>query len=443
MVSVDDPTHQQQQQSIVSSCSSTKIQRQVGRSMRTIRSTIFQNPDHSYIGGGGGDSGEILTESVMDFRLTELVMNSNKKKDTTDFDFLNISQAFSDFSACSSDISGELQRLACQETIETTDPWYGYLQRERHSAEIVSEIVSSTDNNLEQAVQICIDGLNSESIALKRSSAEKLRLLAKNRSENRALIGESGAIQALVPLLKCSSDPWTQEHAVTALLNLSLHEGNKALITESGAIKPLVYVLKTGTETSKQNAACALLSLALIDDNIKNSIGVCGAIPPLVSLLLTRSNRGKKDALTTLYKLCSVKQNKERAVNAGVVKPLLEFVSEQTSGLAEKAMVVLSSLACVEEGREAIVDEGGISILVEAIEYGSVKRKEFAVVTILQLCVDDVTNRGLLVREGVIPPLVALSQSGTARAKEKPVGFVELVPQSKSSYVAFIKLASL
>ncbi|KAI3836740.1 hypothetical protein MKX03_006038 [Papaver bracteatum] len=444
MVSVEDPNHHHQQQgsTIVSSssCSSTKIQRQVGRSMRTIRSTIFQNDDdhhhqHSYIiGGGGGDSGEILTESVMDFRLHELVLNSNKKKDTSiDFDFLNISQAFSDFSACSSDISGELQRLACfstttaqevidslhnsQEIIETTDPWYGYLQRERHSSEIVSEIVSSTDN-LEQAVQICIEGLNSDSLALKRSSAEKLRLLAKNRSENRALIGESGAIQALVPLLRCSSDPWTQEHAVTALLNLSLHEGNKTLITESGAIKPLVYVLKTGTETSKQNAACALLSLALIEDN-KNSIGVCGAIPPLVSLLLTGSNRGKKDALTTLYKLCSMKQNKERAVSAGAVKPLLEFVSEQTSGLAEKAMVVLSSLACVEEGREAIVDEGGISILVEAIEYGSVKRKEFAVVTILQLCVDDVRNRGLLVREGVIPPLVALSQSGTARAKEK------------------------
>ncbi|KAK2980988.1 hypothetical protein RJ640_023314 [Escallonia rubra] len=121
-------------------------------------------------------------------------------------------------------------------------------------------------------VKICIvDGLQSPSVAIKRSAAAKLRLLAKNRSDNCALIGESGAIPTLTPLLRCS-DPLTQEHAVTALLNLSLHEVNKPLIANAGAIKSLIYVLKTGTETSKQNAACALLSLALINEN-KASIG--------------------------------------------------------------------------------------------------------------------------------------------------------------------------
>ena len=64
---------------------------------------------------------------------------------------------------------------------------------------------------------------------------------------------ESGAVAALIPLLWCS-DSWTQEHAVTALLNLSLLEENKALITNAGAVKSLIYVLKRGTETSKQNA---------------------------------------------------------------------------------------------------------------------------------------------------------------------------------------------
>ncbi|OVA03827.1 Armadillo [Macleaya cordata] len=433
MVSVDD-SHSNQLPSTQNLCTSSRIQRPVGRSMRTIRSNLFQNDHscsfHSQIAGDSGRFSENLTESVVDFRLRELALVNNNKslKPTSDSEFLDLSQAFSDFSACSSDISGELQRLACFPASENdlqnneasnleidADPWFGFLQRENHHSADILESIST--ENLEQAVQICIEGLHSESVALKRSSAEKLRLLAKNRSENRALIGESSAIPALVPLLRCA-DPWTQEHAVTALLNLSLHEGNKTLITDSGAIKPLVYVLKTGTEASKQNAACALLSLSLIDDN-KISIGVCGAIPPLVSLLLNGSNRGKKDALTTLYKLCSMKQNKEKAVNAGAVKPLLEFVSEQRSGLAEKAMVVLSSLAGVEEGKTAIVEEGGIPVLVEAIEYGSVKRKEFAVVTLLQLCTDSAKNRGLLVREGVIPPLVALSQSGTARAKEK------------------------
>ncbi|GMP62275.1 hypothetical protein CsSME_00024433 [Camellia sinensis var. sinensis] len=39
--------------------------------------------------------------------------------------------------------------------------------------------------------------------------------------------------------------------------------------------------------------------------------------------------------------------------------------------------------------------------------------------TLLQLCGESVRNRGLLVREGEIPPLAALAQTGTAKAKHK------------------------
>lgn len=411
-----------------SSLSSTRIQRSLGRSMRTIRSNFYKT-DHSYsFPGSTADKSvsENLTDSVIDMRLGELAArpsNSAKSSSSSSDEFLDLSQAFSEYSACSSDISGELQRLATIPISEIKsdpnpepeiEPCTGFLERETFSTEII-ECISPED--LQPTVKICIDGLQSPSIAVKRSAAAKLRLLAKNRSDNRALIGESGAVPALIPLLKCT-DPWTQEHAVTALLNLSLHEENKPLITNAGAIKSLIYVLKTGTEVSKQNAACALLNLSLIDDN-KMSIGACGAIPPLVSLLINGSNRGKKDALTTLYKLCSVKVNKERAVKAGAVRPLVGLVAEQGIGMAEKATVVLSSLAVIEEGREGIVEEGGIPALVEAIEDGSVKGKEFAVLTLLQLCGDSVRNRGLLVREGGIPPLAALSQTGTAKAKHK------------------------
>ncbi|GMP75774.1 hypothetical protein CsSME_00032744 [Camellia sinensis var. sinensis] len=398
-----------------SSLSSTRIQRSLGRSMRTIRSNFYKT-DHSYSFPGSTvdkSVSENLTDSVIDMRLGELAArpsNSAKSSSSSSDEFLDLSQAFSEYSACSSDISGELQRLATIPISEIKpdpnpepeiEPCTGFLERETFSTEIIESI---SPEDLQPTVKICIDGLQSP-------------LLAKNRSDNRALIGESGAVPALIPLLKCT-DPWTQEHAVTALLNLSLHEENKPLITNAGAIKSLIYVLKTGTEVSKQNAACALLNLSLIDDN-KMSIGACGAIPPLVSLLINGSNRGKKDALTTLYKLCNVKVNKERAVKAGAVRPLVGLVAEQGIGMAEKATVVLSSLAVIEEGREGIVEEGGIPALVEAIEDGSTKGKEFAVLTLLQLCGDSVRNRGLLVREGGIPPLAALSQTGTAKAKHK------------------------
>ncbi|RLN28593.1 protein spotted leaf 11-like [Panicum miliaceum] len=56
-----------------------------------------------------------------------------------------------------------------------------------------------------------------------RSAAAELRLLAKRNANNRICIAEAGAIPLLLSLLS-SSDLRTQEHAVTALLNLSIHE---------------------------------------------------------------------------------------------------------------------------------------------------------------------------------------------------------------------------
>ncbi|CAA3028510.1 U-box domain-containing 4-like [Olea europaea subsp. europaea] len=402
--------------------SSAKVPRSMGRSMRTVRPSLFQTerPDKSPAIFGN------LTDLVIDLRLDELANKSPVNMKTSCSDeidaFLDASQAISDFSACSSDISGELQLLAglpaSTDAVLNSEPkpqlLSGLLPGETFLTDIIEKI---SPEDLQPTIKLCVDGLQCSSIAARRLAAAKLKILAKNRADNRELIGESGAVPALVPLLRCS-DPWTQEQAVTALLNLSLHESNKSLITNAGAIKSLIYVLKTGTETSKQNAACALLSLALIDEN-KLSIGACGAIPPLVALLIHRSNRGKKDALTTLYKLCSVKVNKERAVSAGAIKLLVRLVEEQVTGLVEKAMVVLSSLAGIEMGREAIVEECGIAVLVETIEYGSDKGKEFAVLTLSQLCGNSARNRGLLVREGGIPPLVSLTQTGTAKAKLK------------------------
>ena len=429
-----------------SSNSNSKIWRERGRSMRTIRSNFF-SPDHDHdanppsisnphLPGPTGNSNFVsenlnLTDSAIDIRLGELASRTAKslKSSFAEDDFLldnlNLSRSFSDYSVCSSDISGELHRLAnlSNPNFDPDDfnptpdpepePCVGFLQRENFSTEIIESI---SPEDLQPTVKLCIDSLSSPSVAIKRSAAAKLRLLAKNRADNRVLIAESGAIPALVPLLKCI-DPWTQEHAVTAVLNLSLHPDNKMLIAEaSGAIKSLIYVLKTGTETSKQNAAAALMSLAMLEDT-RLTIGACGAIPPLVALLINGGARGKKDALTTLYKLCSAKLNKERAVSAGAVGPLVALVAEQA--MAEKAMVVLSSLAGIDMGRVAIVQEGGIPALVEAVEESSPKGKEFAVVTLLQLCAESVRNRALLVAEGAIPPLVALSQNGTARAKHK------------------------
>ncbi|CAI0423452.1 unnamed protein product [Linum tenue] len=78
-------------------------------------------------------------------------------------EFLDISQAFSDFSGCSSDISGELQRLAClpsprrggeEELQPEPEPCFGFLQRESFSTEIIESI---SPEDLQPMVKICVE----------------------------------------------------------------------------------------------------------------------------------------------------------------------------------------------------------------------------------------------------------------------------------------------
>ncbi|XP_042433630.1 U-box domain-containing protein 4-like isoform X1 [Zingiber officinale] len=251
-------------------------------------------------------------------------------------------------------------------------------------------------------VGACVEALGASSPELKRAATTGIRLLAKHRSNFRALIRASGSIPALVPLLK-SIAPAMQESAMTALLNLSLEEENKKPITTAGA---------------KQNAACALLSLSMIEEN-RGTIGACGAIPPLVSLLVSDSSRGKNDSLTTLYKLCSVWQNKERAISAGAVPPLVGLVGERSDGTAEKALVVLGSLAAVPEDKDAVAEAGGIPVLVEAMEIGPTAGREFVVHVLLQLAAESPHIQRFLLGEGAIPPLVELSQAAISNGNSK------------------------
>ncbi|KAM0032637.1 putative armadillo-like helical protein [Helianthus debilis subsp. tardiflorus] len=324
--------------------------------------------------------------------------------------FTDDSTAFSD---CNSDLSGEFSTTSSQ------------------SRRLLLSI--ATDNS-DELIQQLVSSLQSTSIDDQKQAAMEIRLLAKNKPENRLKIARAGAIRPLISLIS-SSDLQLQEHGVTAILNLSLCDENKEELASSGVIRPLVKALKIGTSTAKENAACALLRLSQIDEN-KSVIGRSGAIPLLVNLLETGSIRGKKDASTALYSLCSVKENKIRAVDAGIMKPLVELMADLVSNMVDKAAFVVSILVCTAEARAALVEEGGIPVLVEIVEVGSQRQKEIAVVILLQLCDESVAYRTMVAREGAIPPLVALLQSGTNRAKQKTETLIELLRRPRSGNTA-------
>lgn len=261
-----------------------------------------------------------------------------------------------------------------------------------------------------------IEDLQSQSNETQTAAAEVLRLRTKHNMENRIIVGQCGAIMPLLSLLY-SDMKITQEHAVTALLNLSINEGNKALLMEAGAIDPLIHVLQTGNDGAKENSAAALFSLSVVDNN-KAKIGRSGAVKALVDLLASGTLRGKKDAATALFNLSIFHENKARIVQAGAVK-FLVLLLDPADGMVDKAVALLANLSTIAEGRLEIAREGGIPLLVEIAESGSQRGKENAATILLQLCLHSRKFCTLVLQEGAVPPLVALSQSGTPRAKEK------------------------
>lgn len=274
----------------------------------------------------------------------------------------------------------------------------------------------SNDLTTTSHVEKLVKDLKSGSNEAQTEASAELRFLAKHNMENRIIIGQCGAIQPLLSLLQ-SNVKQTQEHAVTALLNLSINGNIKSMIAEAGAIEPLIHVLKTGNSGAKENAAAALFSLSVLEE-YRVKIGRSGAVKALVDLLGSGTLRGKKDAATALFNLSIFHENKARIIQAGAMKQLVKLLDPATE-MVDKAVALLANLSTVTEGCLGIAREGGIPLLVEVIETGSQRGKENAASVLLQLCLSSPKYCRLVLQEGAVPPLVALSQSGTPRAKEK------------------------
>ncbi|KAL8525637.1 hypothetical protein ACS0TY_015032 [Phlomoides rotata] len=250
-----------------------------------------------------------------------------------------------------------------------------------------------------------------------RNAAGEIRLLAKRNADNRVAIAEAGAIPLLVQLLS-TPDSRTQEHAVTALLNLSICEENKGSIISSGAVPGIVHVLKKGSMEARENSAATLFSLSVVDEN-KVMIGASGAIPPLVTLLSEGTQRGKKDAATALFNLCIYQGNKGKAVRAGVIPILMRLLTDPQISMVDESLAILAILSSHSEGKVAIGAAEAVPVLVDVIGNGSPRNKENAAAVLVHLCSGDPKHLVNAQELGVMGPLVDLAQNGTERGKRK------------------------
>ncbi|KAJ7957969.1 RING-type E3 ubiquitin transferase [Quillaja saponaria] len=188
----------------------------------------------------------------------------------------------------------------------------------------------SSSGDHKEEISSLVEDLSSIQLEVQRKAVTKIHMLSKDNSENRTLIANCGGIPPLVLLLSYP-DSKIQQHAVTALLNLSIDEANKKLLSREGAIPAMIEVLRNGNTEAKENSAAALFSLSMLDEN-KVTVGLADGIPPLVDLLQNGTIRGKRDAATALFNLSLNHANKAWAISAGISNALATVALGQKLG---------------------------------------------------------------------------------------------------------------
>lgn len=301
----------------------------------------------------------------------------------------------------------------------------------------LSDVVADVREQIDNWIANLEEESNAAAIT-KRNAALGLRSLTRKSSLNREYIATRGAIPAIVSVLRDTTDPETKKHAVTLLLNLSIHPNVKDEIMAAGALEPIVQVLKFGDCEARENAAAALFSLSTKSTTHKAVIGnSTDAIPALVKLLIDGTVRGKKDAASAIFDLAICYDNKAIAVRAGVIPPLVDLLIDEKQGIVDEALATLAMLATHPEGQSEISHVGALPLLIDIISDSSSQNKENAAGILLELCSSDSNNIYMSAKLGVCGPLGELCSTGTVKARRKARKLLDLQRQAQHRHGHF------
>ncbi|KAL0291471.1 UNVERIFIED_CONTAM: U-box domain-containing protein 15 [Sesamum radiatum] len=267
----------------------------------------------------------------------------------------------------------------------------------------ISDDPDIASSPLAEEISSLIQNLYFSHINVQRDAIVRIRMLSKESPDSRVLIANSGGIPPLVYLLSCT-DSESQQHIVTALLNLSLDEANKRLIAREGAIPAIIQVLRKRNARGKRKFCCSFV-------------------------------QGKKDAATALFSLVLNQANRSRAIKAGIIPPLLHLLEDKSLDMVDEALSILLLIASHPEGRNEIGQLSFIQTLVEIVRDGTPKNKECAQL-ILELGSNNSSCLLAALQYGIYDHLVEITRCGTTRAQRKANSLLHLM--SKNEHIPFV-----
>lgn len=295
-------------------------------------------------------------------------------------------------------------------------------------------------------------------------------------ADSQSIVTEEGGVPPLIERLD-DSRTIIQEQAASAIAKLSFdNQQTSSLITSTGGIKPLLNLLKTETSTLRvlQNAAHALANLAF-EPNARDEIVAEGGVSMLIKLLQGEGAQVKSFASTSLARLATDHEATQLVINeAGAIAPLVALLNgNEGEGAQQEAAGALFALADHKNNRLAITEADGIGWLVSLLgcsnpvarahAEGALVRLsietenrmliieklvdmlrnmdtsegslaiEQAAAALANLARESEENRNAIVGAEGIPPILALLDSQSNKAKENAVSaLTELCMKSKS-----------
>ncbi|KAL2478009.1 Protein ARABIDILLO 1 [Forsythia ovata] len=183
-------------------------------------------------------------------------------------------------------------------------------------------------------------------------------------------VASVGGVRALVTLARNCKVEGVQEQAARALANLAAHgdsNGNNAAVgQETGALEALVQLIRSPHDGVRQEAAGALWNLSF-DDRNREAIAAAGGVEALVALARSCSNAShglQERAAGALWGLSVSEVNSIAIGREGGVAPLIALARSDAEDIHETAAGALWNLAFNPGNALRIVEEGGVPTLV-------------------------------------------------------------------------------